>query len=104
MRYIKLCFLLLFFFSCSRSVPELSESDMQFAEVLTDVYLVNGLANQLPRGNKDSTRTQLMIQVLAQHEMDTTKFYKNLYQYEKDPLRMKMIFDTVVYRLEKLKK
>lgn len=104
MRFTKLFFLVCLLFSCSRSVPELSDSDLEFAEVLTDVYLVNGVINQMHKGNRDSAQTQLLIQVLAKHEMDTTEFYKTLYQFEKDPLRMKMVYDTVVYRLEKLKK
>lgn len=104
MKAFKFLIIIVLLISCSRKVPELSKSEIEFAGVLTDVYLVNGLVNQLNKGSKDSAQTQLMIQVLSKHKMDTTQFYETLYQFEKDPIKMKMIYDTVVIRLERLKK
>ncbi len=89
---------------CSKSTPELSDAELNFSDVLTDVYLVNGLSNQLQKGNKDSFKTHLLIQVLNKHDLDTTKFFKTLYQLEKDPVKMKIIYDTAIVRLERLRK
>lgn len=89
--------------SCSKSSPELSKSDLKFADILAEVYLVNGLANQIQTGSKDSLRTQLTIQLLKAHEMDTTEFYKKLYKMEKNPAKFKLTYDTIVARLESMK-
>ena len=96
-------FSILFLTSCSKSTPELSKSDLKFADILAEVYLVNCLANQVQTGSKDSLRTQLTIQLLKAYEMDTTEFYKKLYQMEKNPAKFKLTYDTIVARLENIK-
>jgi hypothetical protein len=89
--------------SCSESVSELSDSELKFVDVMTDVYLVNGLTNQLQSGNKDSLRSQLTIQVLKKHDMDTTDFFSRVYKLEKNPAKFKLTYDSIVARLERLK-
>ena len=36
-------------------------------------------------------------------EIDTTEFYKKLYQMEKNPAKFKLTYDTIVARLESMK-
>lgn len=104
MKYVlSLLVLLMTFISCSKPSNELNEDDLKFAAIMVDVYLVNGLSNQVTTGSKDSVRTALTVEVLKKHDMDTTTFYNTLSGMEGNPHKVKILYDTVVSRLEKLR-
>ncbi|MCO6460697.1 MAG: DUF4296 domain-containing protein [Saprospiraceae bacterium] len=97
---IILLFFSLFLFSCSKKKPVLSHDDLQFASVLVDIYISNGLANQLKNGNKDSLRNSLYTEILKNNDLDSISFNKKLKKLEQNPEKFKMMYDTVVKRLE----
>lgn len=100
----KLCLLVfVVLIACSKRTPKLSEDEKYFAGAMVDVYLANGLSNQINSGNKDSLRNALTVQILKTYDMDTTQFYEELHRLEQDPAKFKILFDTVVMRLEKMR-
>jgi len=101
----KPCFLLflIVLIACSKRTPQLNEDERYFAGALVDVYLANGLSNQINLGDKDSLRNALTVQVLKTYDMDTTQFYEELNRLEQDPAKFKILFDTVTMRLEKMR-
>lgn len=97
-----LLFLTLIAFSCTKQKVSLNSEELKFADIMVDVYMANGAANQVKVGNKDSLRDALVVEILKQRDLDTNTFRQKLRNLEKDPERFKLITDTVVRKIELL--
>jgi len=97
-----LLFLTLIAFSCTKQKVSLNSEELKFADIMVDVYMANGAANQVKNGNKDSLRTALVNDILKEQGLDNNTFYQKLRNLEKDPERFKLLTDTVVRKLEVL--
>lgn len=94
---------ILMWVGCNKREIVLTKDEQQFSNVIIDVYLANAAANLIQEGNKDSARTQLVMRALNIHEMDTSDFNDKLSALENNPPRMKVLFDTVLVRLERMR-
>ncbi|HMY84619.1 MAG TPA: DUF4296 domain-containing protein [Saprospiraceae bacterium] len=95
-------FIFLTLSSCTKQKAHLTEEDVKFADVMVDIYMANGAANQIKAGNKDSLRNALVYDILMHQGIDTNAFYQKLRTMEKNPERFKLLTDTIVKKLERL--
>jgi hypothetical protein len=90
-------------FGCSKQKPVLSQADREFASIMVEVYLANGLANQLKNGNRDSFRNVLVYDILKNNNLDTMTFNRQIKKFEQNPEKFKLLYDTINRRLEVLR-
>jgi hypothetical protein len=90
-------------FGCSKQKPVLSQADREFASIMVEVYLANGLANQLKNGNRDSFRNVLFYDILKNNDLDTMTFNRQIKKFEQNPEKFKLLYDTINRRLEVLR-
>ncbi len=102
MRIVLVIFSIIFL-SCSKQKPTLSQADREFASIMVEVYLANGLANQLKTGNIDSFRNVLVYDILKNNDLDTMSFNQQIRKLEKNPEKFKLLYDTILRRLEVLR-
>ena len=92
-----------FLFSCSKQKPVLSQAEREFASIMVEVYLANGLTNQLKNGNRDSFRNVLVYDILKNNDLDTMTFNRQIRKFEQNPEKFKLLYDTINRRLEVLR-
>ncbi|HXI01266.1 MAG TPA: DUF4296 domain-containing protein [Sphingobacteriaceae bacterium] len=100
MKRLKPCvFLVIFFLSCAKTVPENLIPEDKMISVLTDVHLASGTTS----ANGDSviqTISTYLNMVYRKHNIDTALFRESLQYYSKDPTLLANMYEKIVKDLE----
>jgi len=106
---------LLLFVSCGRPAPSEKENTLpadsvipekKMTSLLVDVHLLEGgLMIRRNRGDQDKAWTQEAYRKLfLRYNVSRTQFMANLEYYQRDPKNFTRMYDTVLVRLDKLRK
>ena len=112
--FILLCLLPVFFSCSSPEKPETNRSlpadsvipEKKMMSLLVDVHLLEGgLMVERNRGEVDSKFNQEAYRKLfMKYHITSSQFIRNMGYYQNDPVNFTRIYDTVIQRINRLKK
>lgn len=102
MNRLKPCvFLLIFFFSCTKTPKNIIPED-QMVAVLTDVHLANALASNYADLDTIKQRTSTYLHaVYRRYHIDSAKFNRSLKYYSENPTLLNEMYEQVEKDLKK---